>query len=206
MQSARRSGFSLIEALVVLAIGGMALAVIFSIGVKAGDTGFALGRRAMSVADADVAQMDFRSLVSSLSLRPPNTIDPDSDRPVIGSAKKLEADVVTERATACAPNGWQGRLTLSIDVAEGRQVLNCQAGERIVALMTLPAGQDATLAYSTDLMNWVSQYESPPQMMTIDHFKHQKLWVRLKAGPRLDVIEVGYSGAPMLWIRSSADF
>ena len=38
MQTARRAGFSLIEALVVLAIGGMALAVIFSIGIKAGDT------------------------------------------------------------------------------------------------------------------------------------------------------------------------
>lgn len=206
MISTRRTGFSLIEALVVLAIGGMALAVIFSIGVKAGDSGFALGRRALSVADADVALMDFRSLVRSISLRPPATIDPQNDQVIIGSRKRLEADIITERATACAPSGWQGRLILSIDIEQGRQVLNCQAGALKVALMTLPAGQEAQLAYSSDQSTWLSQYESPPQTLNAESFRRQLLWVRLTAGPRLDVVEASFSSAPGLWIRPSADF
>ena len=92
MQTARRAGFSLIEALVVLAIGGMALAVIFSIGIKAGDTGFSLGRRAMSVADADVAISDLRAIIRSLSLRPPAAIVEGVDRPIVAGPDRLEAD------------------------------------------------------------------------------------------------------------------
>ena len=67
---AQRSGFSLIEALVVLAIGGMALAIIFSIGIKAGDTGFSLGRRAMSAADLDVSVSDVRVLIAPFPAHP----------------------------------------------------------------------------------------------------------------------------------------
>lgn len=110
-----RSGFSLIEALVVLAIGGMALAIIFSIGVKAGDTGFGLGRRAMSAADSDVAASDLRTLIRSLALRPPDTFLGGLDQPVVGDPIRLEGDVVIERATQCAPQGWAGRLVLAVE-------------------------------------------------------------------------------------------
>ena len=206
MQTARRAGFSLIEALVVLAIGGMALAIIFSIGMKAGDAGFALGRRAMSAADADVAISDLRSIIRSLSLRPPATIVEGVDLPIIAGPGRLEADAVMERATGCAPQGWAGRLTLTIEIQGAERIVMCQAGTRKTPIMTLPRGSAAAaFSYSSDSATWVSAFESPsaPSNDT-ESFYSQSLWVRLKAGPSLDIGDLATSGRPERWTRPDA--
>lgn len=207
MQTARRAGFSLIEALVVLAIGGMALAVIFSIGIKAGDTGFALGRRAMSVADADVAISDLRAIIRSISLRPPATIVEGVDQPIVAGPERLEADAVMERATGCAPQGWAGRLTLTIETQGAERVLMCQAGPRKTPIMTLPRGATAAFSYSSDSATWVAAFESPraPSNDT-ESFRSQSLWVRLHAGPTLDIVDLAASGRPERWTRPDAAF
>lgn len=208
MQTARRSGFSLIEALVVLAIGGMALAVIFSIGIKAGDTGFSLGRRAMAVADADVAISDLRSIIRSISLRPTAMIIEGVDQPVIAGPLRLEADAVMERATGCAPQGWAGRLTLTIETQGAERVVMCQAGPRKTPIMTLPRGSAAAaFSYSSDRAAWVSAFESPkaPSNDT-ESFRSQSLWVRLRGGPTLDIVDMAASGRPERWTRPDAAF
>lgn len=205
MQTVRRSGFSLIEALVVLAIGGMALAVIFSIGIKAGDTGFSLGRRAMSVADADVAVSDLRSIVRSIVVRPPATILEGVDQPIVAGPDRLEFDVVMERATGCAPQGWAGRMTLSLRTP-GEPALLCQAGDRTTALVPLPRGVEAALSYSEDGLNWTPTFETPKsRSMSMDGMRSRQLFVRLKAGP-VDVIESASSGLPGRWVRPDVDF
>ncbi|WP_427791028.1 type II secretion system protein [Brevundimonas diminuta] len=205
MKTARRSGFSLIEALVVLAIGGMALAVIFSIGIKAGDTGFSLGRRAMSVADADVAISDLRSIIRSVSVRPPASMMEGVDRPILAAPDRLEADVVMERATGCAPQGWAGRLTLSLS-AGGEPALMCQAGDRTVTLMTLPGGAGAALSYSENGQEWGPTFETPNALATgTEGMRSRQFFVRLKAGS-VDVIETASSGLPGRWARPDVDF
>lgn len=207
MQTARRAGFSLIEALVVLAIGGMALAVIFSIGIKAGDTGFALGRRAMSVADADVAISDLRSIIRSISLRPTATILEGVDQPIVAGPERLEADAVMERATGCAPQGWAGRLILSLETQGGERVLMCQAGSRKTPIMTLPHGATAAFSYSTDSMIWSPAFESPRAPANdMESFHSQALWVRLNGGPTLDIVDLAASGRPERWTRPDAPF
>lgn len=207
MQTARRAGFSLIEALVVLAIGGMALAVIFSIGIKAGDTGFSLGRRAMSVADADVAISDLRAIIRSLSVRPRATIIEGVDQPIVAGPERLEADAVMERATGCAPQGWAGRLTLTIETQGAKKVLMCQAGPRKTPIMTLPRGATAAFSYSSDSAIWIPAFESPrtPSNDT-ESFRSQSLWVRLNAGPSLDIVDLAASGRPERWTRPDAPF
>ncbi|WP_436356141.1 prepilin-type N-terminal cleavage/methylation domain-containing protein [Brevundimonas sp. CEF1] len=205
MQTARRAGFSLIEALVVLAIGGMALAIIFSIGIKAGDTGFSLGRRAMSVADADVAISDLRSIIRSISLRPPATIVEGVDLPIIAGPERLEAEAVMERATGCAPQGWAGRLILTIEMQGTERVLMCQAGARKTPIMTLPRGATAAFSYSSDSAIWVSAFESPSRPPNdAESFLSQSLWIRLNAGPTLDILDVAASGRPERWTRPDA--
>ncbi|MNU77133.1 type II secretion system protein [uncultured Brevundimonas sp.] len=205
MQTARRAGFSLIEALVVLAIGGMALAVIFSIGIKAGDTGFSLGRRAMSVADADVAISDLRAIIRSLSARPTATIIEGVDRPILAASDRLEADAVMERATGCAPQGWAGRLTLTIEIQGEARVLMCQAGPRKTPIMSLPRGAAAAFSYSTDRMIWTPVFESPNAPSNdAKSFRSHSLWVRLNAGPTLDVVDLAASGRPERWSRPDA--
>jgi hypothetical protein len=89
MQGRQREGFSIVEALVVLAISGMALAIIFTIGIRAGDTGFALGRKAMSAADLDLAVSDLRSLMRSYELRPGDTFVDGVDEPLIGTMDRI---------------------------------------------------------------------------------------------------------------------
>ncbi len=208
MQTARRAGFSLIEALVVLAIGGMALAVIFSIGIKAGDTGFSLGRRAMSVADADVAISDLRAIIRSLSLRPPATIIEGVDQPIIAGPARLEADAVMERATSCAPQGWAGRLILTIETEGAERVVMCQAGPRNTPILTLPRGSAAAaFSYSPDGATWTPSFESPSAPLNdTNSFRSQSLWVRLHAGPTLDIVDSAVSGRPERWTRPDAAF
>jgi prepilin-type N-terminal cleavage/methylation domain-containing protein len=196
-----RAGFSLIEALVVLAIGGMALAIIFSIGIKAGDAGFSLGRRATSAADLDVSVSDARVMIRSIALRPPETFNAQVDRPVVGAADRLEADVVMERATQCAPQGWAGRMILVVEREGGQGMLTCEAGGEAATLITT-SDPTARLSYSTDGVTWSDTYESATQAEASDDGQMHsiRLYVRFQGGA-VDVMDAAGSGRPESWIR-----
>ncbi len=199
-----RHGFSLIEALVVLAIGGMALAIIFNIGVKAGDTGFGLGRRAMTAADADVATSDLRSVIRSLALRPQATFLEGVDRPVSGDGVRLEADVIMERATQCAPQGWAGRIVLAIEPRGSGQVLTCSAAGTTAVLIDI-ARTPAAFSYSTDGETWASTYSNRPSgSQEFEELRAEAVWVRFSAAPVADIVELAASGRPGLWLRPDA--
>ncbi|WGM32274.1 prepilin-type N-terminal cleavage/methylation domain-containing protein [Brevundimonas sp. NIBR11] len=198
------SGFSLIEALVVLAIGGMALAIIFSIGVKAGDTGFGLGRRAMTVADADIATSDLRSILRSVVLRPANTFVVGVDRPVLGSRDELDTEVVMERSTQCAPQGWAGRMVLRIEPRDGKVLLTCTAGGKTRTLIDF-ADNPAAFSYSVDGQTWTPTYTNAPIDGVRDEvLRSQSLWIRLAGPPIADVVEHAASGRPLVWVRPDA--
>lgn len=198
-----RTGFSLIEALVVLAVGGMALAVIFSIGIKAGDTGFSLGRRAMNAADADLAVSDVRSLIRSVLVRPPPLIRPTLDGQLVGAEDRLEADAVMERATQCAPEGWAGRLTLAVESAgpDAHHIV-CTADDRRAVLLTVRRATP-TLSYSRDGLTWSPTYLNAVGQIGDDEeaLPSERLFVRIRAGDDLDLIESVNSGPPRSWRR-----
>lgn len=201
MRTPARDGFSLIEALVVLAIGGMALAIIFSIGVKAGDAGFNLGRRAMSAADLDVSVSDVRVMIRSIALRPPETFNAEVDRPVVGGADRLEADVVMERATQCAPQGWAGRMILAVERRGGQGVLTCEAGGEPATLIAT-SDPTARLSYSTDGETWSEAYVTTTRAEASDdgQMRSVRLFVRFQGGA-VDVMDAAGSGRPESWIR-----
>jgi prepilin-type N-terminal cleavage/methylation domain-containing protein len=206
-RAVRHAGFSLIEALVVLAIGGMALAIIFSIGTKAGDTGFSLGRRAMAAADTDLATSDLRTVLRSVLVRPRAGFVVGLDTPMIGATDRLEADVVMERATQCAPQGWSGRLTLSIVPAEGGEALVCEAGTRTSRLALMP-GDGARFGYSTDAgQTWMETYtDRPVGTLTEDDIQRSvSLWMRVSSLTGLDVVEASSSGPPARWGRRDVE-
>ena len=199
---APRPGFSLIEALVVLAVGGMALAIIFSIGTKAGDSGFAIGRKAMSAADADLAVSDLRSVLRSTLLRPEATFLMAVDRPMVGDARRLEADVVMERATQCGPQGWAGRMTLEIEPRGAERLLVCDTGDQRAVLFVLPGG-DPTFSYSLDGQTWTPSYSNvPTRQMELGEFRSVRIWIRFAAPPLVDVVERVSSGRPEAWGRN----
>ncbi|WP_426041893.1 prepilin-type N-terminal cleavage/methylation domain-containing protein [Brevundimonas sp. TWP2-3-4b1] len=196
----RRSGFSLIEALVVLAVGGMALAIIFSIGVKAGDTGFALGRRAMSVADTDIAVGDLRATFRSFSLPPARFFDAALDTPIEGDAQRLTAPVVMERATQCAPQGWAGQMVLTLETVGNDAVVYCSIDGHKTSLLTIP-NATARFSYSTDGLVWGPRYSSlPPASARLEEARAQRVFIRMQAN-RSDIIEQVTSGPPAVWMR-----
>jgi prepilin-type N-terminal cleavage/methylation domain-containing protein len=200
---APRSGFSLIEALVVLAIGGMALAIIFSIGTKAGEAGFKLGRGAMAAADRDVAFTDLRTILSSLVLRPPATFLAEFDQPITGDETRLTADVVMRRATICGPQGWAGRLTLIVDSFEGGQSLSCAAGQARTTVLVMPRGS-GRFRYSEDGVVWRSSYSNDPARFDAPNdVTRLQLFVRFEAtADDIDIVEGVSSGPFERWIRN----
>ncbi len=200
MRLRRRTGFSLIEALVVLAISGMALAIIFSIGTRAGDTGFGLGRRAMKTSDSDVAASDLRTLVRSIALRPVGTFVAGLDKPFVGHSTEFEADLVMERATQCAQEGWAGRISLKILVKGTGSQLICEVAGQTTVLIESPTA--STFSYSTDGTTWRPDYTnglSPGPNFTLP--RSETLWIRFASAPSIDIVEIASSGRPETWSR-----
>lgn len=202
--SKRRQGFSLIEALVVLAVGGMAIAIIFTIGVKAGDTGFSLGRRAMSAAERDIAVSDLRASLRSLSVRPAAAFNPALDRPIAGEPRRLVAEAVMERATQCAPMGWAGSLVLTIEDAGDHTTLFCEAAGRKTALLT-DNPPSATFSYSRDGRTWTSTFDNTPtEADRLNDPRSDAVFVRFRG--TADILERAESARPFKWIRLDGAF
>lgn len=200
----QRHGFSLIEALVVLAIGGMALAIIFSIGIKAGDTGFGLGRRAMAAADTELSTNDLRSLLRSFSVRPEATFVAGVDRPIEGSANRLSGEAVMERATQCGPQGWAGELILEIEQQDGLMSVICQADDRRVVLASGP-GTEGGFQYSTDAgATWTDVWTSAPTSRFAEP-RSVRVWFRVTGPGSLDIVETSGSGRTETWARNDLD-
>jgi len=205
MRPRPRTGFSLIEALVVLAIGSMALALIFSIGRSASDNGFRLGRGALTAADNEISVADARTAIGSLLIRPLATIRDPERESVIGEATSIEGEALMRRATACAPRGWKGRLRLSIEPIGRRAALVCHADDRSVRLMLL--GQGATFSYSTDGVAWTSAWTNAPQTgsgpVTAPQLESASVYLRLTNPGGPDIMETASSGFPSSWFVPS---
>lgn len=199
-----RSGFSIIEALVVLAIGGMALAIIFSIGIKAGDTGFGLGRRAMAAADTELSTQDLRSLLRSFLVRPEATFVSGVDRPIEGSSGRLTGDAVMERATQCGPQGWSGELTLEIEQQQGLVSIVCLVDDRRVVLASGP-GTQGGFQYSSDGgATWTDTWSNAPISRSPEP-RSVRVWFRVVGPGSLIIVETSGSGRPETWARNDLE-
>lgn len=205
MRRRPRTGFSLIEALVVLAIGSMALALIFSIGRSASDNGFRLGRNALTAADNEIAVADARIAIGSLLIRPAAVINDPAREAIVGTATTIEGEAVMRRATACAPRGWRGRLRLSIAPVSGRPALFCHAGAKSARLMLL--GPGAAFSYSTDGVLWTPAWTNTPTFagggITAPPLESASVYLRLSNPGGPDIMETASTGFPAAWFVPS---
>lgn len=202
MPSRRRTGFSLIEALVVLAISSVALVVIFSIGRSATDSGFRLGRAALAAADSEVALMDARTVMSSLLLVPAAAVRDPAKETIEGTSRMVEAEAVMMRSTICAPRGWRGRVRLSIEGARGDLRLMCQAGEdRPVRLMKLR--DRSALFYSTDGVAWQDSWtnaSTPDQVNSAPPaLESERLYLSVLDPDGNGLVSMISTGLPQSW-------
>jgi hypothetical protein len=150
-----RAGFSLIEALVVLLVAGMALMLVFAIGGQSARTGFALGRRALAAADDDVTQDQLRSLIRDLTLTPTG-VDPATlgVAPFVGDAAGFQGDAVLDRAGVCGEAGPVGHIRVAIETRAGGDIVTCQTGASAPRLVADLRPRHARFAYSTDGVQW----------------------------------------------------
>jgi len=197
-----RRGFSLIEALVVLAVAGAALMLIFSVGLRATDIAFRLGRRALDVTDRQVAADSLRAIVSGLTLPGLGGGAANGAEPVVGEPRRLVGGAVLATATPCAGAGPVARLTVRIAGDAQGDVVTCQVdgGRETILLDVRP--RRAALAYSEDGARWSDRWRADPTSPfdTIDRrapAAARDVYVRLTTDDgRVTLIERASSGRP----------
>jgi prepilin-type N-terminal cleavage/methylation domain-containing protein len=197
----RRRGFSLIEALIVLLVAGMALMLVFSIGGDSARTGFQLGRRALAAADGEVAEDELRGLIAALELAPARR-DPAKVKlaPFAGDARGFTADAVLARPGPCGPAGPAGRLRVAIErYGDGDEVI-CQAGAAAPVMVADLRPRHARFAYSLDGAHWSDGYASPTSFDPKADPAEQALFIRLASDDGLvDIVGRASSGPPWLY-------
>jgi hypothetical protein len=128
------------------------------------------------------------------------------DTLVTGEAARLAAPVVMKRATACAPQGWAGILTLAVEERGGRQVVTCRAGDRNVELMAGIRGRP-TFTYSSDGRAWSPLYSSDPSAFDDPaQLRYLRLYVRLASPGEIDILDSVSSGPQERWVRDNGLF
>jgi hypothetical protein len=206
-QFRRRDGFSVLEAIIVLAITGMALTLIFSIGSRASDVGFRLGRRALSVADSQVATDSFHSLVNGIWIPPfemPADANTGGDLSFQGNATTLSGVLVSSRATPCAGPGPSGRITLTIGKAAGHVALLCVVGDHPPIMIADLGLQPAQFSYSENgsafVDHWSVQPGQPANQLANPNSPIRDVVVRLSnADGSVQTLAVATSGRPIPW-------
>lgn len=169
--SRRVAGFTLFEALIALAVTGLAVGVMLDVGMRGVSTGFRLGGRAVDRANQQVSLQALRDTIDDLVV-PPIAVSSAAAEAETDAAEEagqgdtfdgqptqLSAYVIAARDTPCLPVGGQRRLTLTITVEGGRTFIACQLGEEedpvVLANLSWP---DATFSYSEDGTTWTDTW------------------------------------------------
>ena len=199
--TAGRRGFSLIEALVVLAVAGAALMLIFSVGLRSTDIAFRLGRRALDVADRQLSTDALRIVLRGLAIRPV-TLDtpPARGSEVMGDARTLRGPAMLAAATPCAGSGPQARVTLTLVGDAAGDVLTCQADGGSAIPLTDLRPRRARFSYSEDGLRWSDAWRDAPDLMARPAApRARSVYVRLATDDgAIEVVERATSGRPDL--------
>jgi hypothetical protein len=164
------AGFTLFEALIALAVTGLAVGVMLDVGMRGVATGFRLGGRAVDRANQQVSLQALRDTFDSLVV-PPIAVSSAAAEAETEAAEaegqgdtfdgqptQLSAYVIAARDTPCLPVGGQGRLTLTIAVEGGRTLIACQLGEENPVPLANLSWPDATFSYSEDGTTWTDTW------------------------------------------------
>ncbi|HEY2708122.1 MAG TPA: hypothetical protein VGI95_08710 [Caulobacteraceae bacterium] len=201
----RRAGFSLIEALVVLLVAGMAIMLVFAIGGQSARTGFSLGRRALSVADAQLNEDQLRGIVRGLVLAPRET-DPKSLglAPLRGDQRSFRGSVLLDRAGLCGAAGPAGEVTVALETRPGGDAVTCQSGSSPAVLLDDLSPRRAGFSYSIDGVRWTDTISPPPATGASPGAtavrSPQTVYIRLASTDgRIDIVEKATSGPVWLY-------
>ena len=201
-QAANDGGFSLMEAMVVLIIGGMALMLVFAIGGRAAGIGFGLGRRALAVTDGELAEDNLRELMHGVSIPP---AEAGSGNPGIavfnGGPQGFEGDAILGRSTLCASAGPVQRLRVRIEPLPDGDRVTCAAGAGAPRVAADLRPRRASFAYSTDGVRWGAHWTSTPDIgPATTGPRARSVYIRLaSADGAVEILEAAASGRPALY-------
>ncbi len=184
--ASRRAGFSILEALIVLAISGTALLLIFEMGASGSQRGFRLGNRALAAADAEPGAGSLRTIVRGARfdvVRPVATLE--RVRGPVGDSRTFSTPASLDRSTACAPAGPAPAVSLILSSTTHGDILTCRTtedGPAIILIDLTPSR--GRLSYSEDAVVWRDSWarRSPPAT--------GRLYVRLTSDDgTVDIVE-----------------
>lgn len=219
-----RAGFSILEAIIALAITGFAMTVVLSIGTRGSQMGFGLGNRILSTTDDQMRDLTLQSVVSSMIVpsslllyRPPTDFrataftkpDGDNPLPLEGDAQHLVGSGLLKRDTACGDQGPVGRLELGLETMEGKTLLVCRVDAKPPKTLMNMGVSRASFAYSRDGVTWTDRVSitpgAPPNALS-ERGKGRVLFVRIATedGKTLIVAKAD-SGRPRVPSISDAD-
>lgn len=168
----------------MLAIGGMALMLVFGIGARATETGFRLGRTALSEADGAVAIDTYRAVIEGLAISPADIPPETFGMSVIEvSPTRVTGDVVLARDTVCGLAGPVRDLRLEIRlVGDGAEVVCSHAGSDPTVL--LRAERPLYFSASEDGAAWTPDWTNALDAPVFDEDsltlgRDRRLFVRL---------------------------
>lgn len=195
-----RGGFSLIEALVVLAITAMTLSLLFSMTGRGVESGFRIGRRALDQADRTLAVETLRTLLQSPRIQPLGIL-PNPERMAMGDQRSFSAIMVLTRPTPCGGRGVSERLRITLEGDDARtQVLCARGGEAPRLVLDQPGRLE--FSYSPDGVNWSSELADEADGADLDEdarIRERRLFVRLADhGGSFEIVARSSSGRPEL--------
>ena len=195
----------------MLTISAMALMLVFSIGSRATETGFRLGRSALSQADRAVALDALRVVIDGLVITP-SGIAPDVLRAtaIYGTPDRLQGDAVLARSTACSGAGPARSVTIEIRRLDAGSEVICSLGQTepvILLSMEVPLA----FSYSLDGVNWSPNWTNADETSSTSEdfntiLRDRRLLVRLAAPDgRFELISAARSGRPQLFTSRLRD-
>lgn len=207
---ARKAGFTLLEALVVLAVTGLTLGLVFSVTSRSAVTAYRLGDRAQGVAERQVATTAYRGIISSFVIPPLTTRagaeggqEADAmDTSFLGEARQVSGEWLADRGGPCGPVGTYGRLTLALVATEDRSTaLTCQLDDAEPVQMILMKFRDAQFQYSEDgvewLPSWLIEAGQPVELQVDPNLASRQVYVRVVAEDgSSDLVELASTGHP----------
>jgi prepilin-type N-terminal cleavage/methylation domain-containing protein len=196
--AARQGGFSLIEALVVLAVAGAALMLIFSVGVRSSEIAFRLGRRALDLADRQVSTDALRALVRGLVIPPTGPQARIAALDAAGTPRGFVGPAILATATPCASSGPSARIVVSLIGDAKGDVVACQADNGPTVVLADLRPRRARFSFSEDGVRWRESWRATPDLLDRTRPpREQGVYVRLATDDgRIEVIERAASGRP----------
>lgn len=191
----RRSGFSIIEAIVVLLIAGMVLSLVLPIASRSTSGNLRMGMQGLSNFDESIGEELFRRLVSAAVPPPARPFEAPAADTLSGTSSEVRFYVRSPDGVLCAPRGKLVEVVLQIEATDSGARLDCRSEGREVEVARWH-GDAASFSFSGNGLSWADHW--PPT----DQDRRVERTVTLE---NLDSMRGQSVVAPLLRLRPTPD-